>query len=153
VFDGTEFTISDVYTVDTEFIDFGWPRRQDLQLALIDDRFYFFEDCGDPAQQTPTPIPVEQLDPDGDGFYYVHQGPGDSEDFQVPTMFRITYTGSASACGFQLLDAATGEEVRYVAGLDGGGIKRIVLSEPLSTVYISDVLGCQGGVLQVGPNP
>ncbi len=153
VFDGVEFSFQDVYTVDVEIADFGWTRREDLRLVKVDDRFYLLQDCGDPITTTTTTVPIEQLDPDGDGFYYVHRGSGDSEDFVVPAEFRITYTGLSSTCGFQLLNSETRKEIRYVAGLDGGGIKRLILSDPLTTAYISDVLGCFGGALQVGPNP
>lgn len=153
VFDGTTFEFSDVYTLDIEFIDFGWDRRQDMQLALIDDRYYYFQDCGDAAVMTTTTVDVALLDPDDDGFYFVHRAPADSEDFLVPSNFRITYTGTDSTCALQLLDPETGKELVYVTGLAGGGVKRIILTDPISTAYMSDILGCRGGELQVGPNP
>lgn len=152
-FDGVMFTFEDVYIVDAGFVDFGQTRRQDFRLARVGNRFYFFQDCGDPVVVTTTTIDPNLLSIDENGFYYVHRGPGDSEDFVVPGMFRITYTGTASTCSFQLVDAETGTEVRYVTGLEGGGIRRMVMSEPLTTVYITDVLGCSRGELQVGPNP
>lgn len=153
IFDGTSFNYAGVYTLDIVFIDFGSARRQDMQIALIDDRYYFFHDCGDAAVTTTTMVEVELLDPDGDGLYFVHTAPADSEDFQVPSNFRVTYTGTDSTCAFQLLDPETGGELVYVTGLAGGGMKRVFLSDPLSTAYISDVLGCRGGALEVGPNP
>lgn len=152
-FDGVRFTFENVYTVDIEVVDFNRTRRQDLRLVQIDDRFYLFEDCGDPLVTTTSTIAMSQLDPDNDGFYYVHRGPGDSEDFVVPSIFRITYTGSDSTCEFPLRDTSTGTEVAYVTGLEGGGIRRLVLPDPTTTMYMSDLLGCDGGVLQVGPNP
>lgn len=152
-FDGVMFTFEDVYTVDVDVVDFNRTRRQDLQLGRIGDRFYFFQDCGDPLVVTTSTIALSRLDPDDDGFYYVHRGPGDSEDFLVPSLFRITYTGSDSTCGFQLTDSATGKEIAYVTGLQGGGIRRIVLPDPTTTLYMSDLLGCEGGALEVGPNP
>lgn len=152
-FDGVIFTFPEVYTVDVDFVDFGSSRRQDMQLGRVGDRLYFFLDCGDPVVTTTSTVDAEQLDPDGDGFYYVHLGAGDSEDFLVPAMFRVTYTGSASPCAFQLLDSATGDELDYVTGLEGGGLKRIILPDPMTTVYVSDVLGCGDGQLQFGPNP
>jgi hypothetical protein len=153
IFDGVEFSFEDVYAVDVDFIDFDRTRREDLQVARVGDRFYYFPDCGDPVAATTPTVDVALVDPDGDGFYYVHGGAADSEDFQVPAIFRITYTGSSSTCSFQLLDSATGAEVIYVTGLEGGGMKRIVLSEQMSSVYVSDVLGCSGGEVQIGPNP
>ncbi len=152
IFDGATFDFSAVYTLDIEFVDFGWTRRQDMQLALVDDRYYYFQDCGEAASVTTTTVDVALLDPDGDGLYFVHRAPADSEDFLVPAMFRITYTGTDSTCAFALLDSA-GEELVYVIGLEGGGLKRIILPEPTSTAYMSDILGCRGGELQVGPNP
>lgn len=152
-FDGTEFAFTDVYTADVDFVDFGSTRRQDLRLARVGDRFYLFLDCGDPIATTSTTFDLDLLETDEDGFYYIHSGPGDSEDILVPAMFRITYTGTASTCSVALMSSETGEELLYVTGLEGGGMKRIVLSEPLNTVYIADVLGCGGGELQFGPNP
>lgn len=152
-FDGTEFAFTDVYTVDVDFVDFGSTRRQDLRVARVGDRFYLFLDCGDPIATTSTTLDPDLLETDDDGFYYVHSGSGDSEDILVPAMFRITYTGSSPTCSLALMSPETGEELLYVTGLEGGGMKRIVLSEPLNPVYISDVLGCGGGELQVGPNP
>jgi hypothetical protein len=152
-FDGVEFSFEDVYRVDVDLVDFDRTLRQDLYLARVGDRLYYFPDCGDPvATKTPT-VDVALVDPDDDGFYYVHGCAGDSEDFLVPAMFRFTYTGSSSTCSFQLLDSTTGAEVIYVAGLEGGGMKRIVLSEQMSSVYVSDVLGCSGGEVEIGPNP
>ena len=153
VFDDDTFTFEDVRTVDVEFVDFGRTRRQDMRLAQIENRYYFFQDCGEPLISTGPIVDEDALDPDGDGFYYVHVGAGDSEDFTVPEMFRITYTGSASTCTFALVDSAAGSEVRYITGLENGGMKRVVLADPLTTLYISDVIGCGGGSLQVGPNP
>lgn len=152
-FDGQLFTFEEVYAVDVDIVDFDRVRRQDMYLARIGDRLYFFQDCGQPLVGTTTTIDPAELDPDGDGAYYVHSGAGDSEDFVVPDLFRVTYTGTDSTCAFQLLSADTGDEVRYVGGLDGGGIKRFTLPDPLTTVYVSDVLGCAGGELRFGPNP
>jgi len=153
IFDGTTFDFAGVYTLDIEFIDFGSTRRQDMQLALIDDRYYYFHDCGEATVTTTTTVDVELLDPDGDGLYFVHRAPADSENFLVPSNFRVTYTGTDSTCAFQLLDPETGGELVYVTGLAGGGLKRVFLENPLSTAYISDILGCRGGALEVGPNP
>ena len=157
-FDSATFTFEDVYTIDVDIVDFGFTRRQDMHLARIDNRLFLFEDCGDPLEPivtttTTMAIDMDVFDPDDDGLFYVHSGSGDSNDFLVPAMFRVTYTGSATTCAFQLLDAATGTEVRYVTGLDEGGFKRIVLPNPMTTVYVSDVLGCRGGTLEFGPNP
>lgn len=152
-FDGRSFTFEDVYVVDVDIVDFDRTRRQDMYLGRIGDRFYFFQDCGDPIVRTTTTIDEAALDPDGDGAYYIHFGAGDSEDFVVPETFRVTYTGTASTCAFQLLNSDTGDEVRYVTGLEGGGIKRFVLPDTVTTVYVSDVLGCAGGALRFGPNP
>ena len=152
-FDGAMFTFEEVYTVDVDVVDFNRTRRQDLQLGRIGDRFYFFQDCGDPLVVTTSTIAMSRLDPDDDGFYYVHRGPGDSEDFLVPSLFRITYTGPDSTCEFPLRDSATGREVMYVTGLEGGGMRRIALPDSTTTLYMSDLLGCEGGVLEVGPNP
>jgi hypothetical protein len=153
-FDGFEFAFADVYTVDVDFVEFGSTRRQDMQLARVGGRFYVFLDCGDPLiATTSTTLDRDRLETDEDGLFYVHRGSGDSEDILVPAMFRITYTGTASTCSLALMNAETGKELLYVTGFEGSGLKRIVLSEPLNTVYIADVAGCGDGELQVGPNP
>lgn len=153
VFDGTDFDFAEVYTLDIEFTDFGAARRQDMQLAQIEDRYYYFLDCGEPAVVETTEIDVALVDPDGDGLYFVHSAPSDSEDFAVPVNFRITYTGTDPTCSFALLDPETGNELVYVTGLQGGGMKRIVFSDPITEAYMSDILGCSDGELLVGPNP
>ncbi len=94
------------------------------------------------------------LDADGDGIYFTHDGQGDSEDFLVPPMLRVNYTGSYQTCAFDLLESSTGNRLDFVSGLDGGGFVRMNLSISQPTlVYVSDVIGCRGGELQFGPNP
>ena len=139
--------------MDVDIVDFNRTRRQDLQLGRIGDRFYFFQDCGDPLVITTSTIALSRLDPDDDGLYYVHRGPGDSEDFLVPSLFRITYTGFDSTCEFSLRRSESGREVLYVTGLDGGGFRRIVLPDPSTTLYMAELVGCTRGALEVGPNP
>jgi hypothetical protein len=95
-----------------------------------------------------------ELDPDGDGIYYTHVGSGDSEDFLVPPMSRVTYTGTGETCAFDLVASASGDKLDFVSGLGGGGFVRMNLSISGPTeVFVSDVIGCRGGELQFGPNP
>ena len=92
------------------------------------------------------------LDPDGDGFYYVHSGQGDSEAFVVPDTFRVTYTGSSSTCALDIANPRTGAQYEFVSGLDGGGFERVFLDSDLNLVYVADIIGCRGGRLEFVPN-
>lgn len=100
----------------------------------------------------PTDEELAALDPDGDGLYYVHAGQGDSESFQVPSRFRITYTGTSPTCAVYIVEASSGEELEWVSNLDGGGFSRVFLSDPLTEIYLGDIIGCRNGSLQVGPD-
>lgn len=72
----------------------------------------------------------------------------------VPPAFRITYTGSGTTCAVDIADSATGETLKSVFSLHGGGFVRVFLDTAVvSTVFISDIIGCRGGRLNVGPNP
>ena len=92
------------------------------------------------------------LDPDGDGFYYVHSGQGESEAFVVPDTFRVTYTGSSSTCALDIANPRTGAQYEFVSGLGGGGFERVFLDSDLNLVYVADIIGCRGGRLEFVPN-
>ena len=90
------------------------------------------------------------LDPDGDGFYYIHTGTGDSEDFRLPARFRVTYTGTDSTCAFDIASSITGEDIESIGDLAGGRMRRVTLNFT-DDVYITDFIGCEGGEIQFGP--
>lgn len=92
-----------------------------------------------------------EVDPDGDGVYYTHSGSVDSESFAVPARLRVTYTGSAGTCAFDLISDATGSEIDYVSGLGDGGFKRVFVKSR-SVVFAGGILGCDGGELIFGPD-
>ena len=97
----------------------------------------------------------ERLEPDGDGLYFVHSGQGDSEDFEVPGVFRVTYTGTSRTCALDISDPGTGEELEFVSSLDGGGFQRVFLDtsvDDISLVYIAGVIGCRNGRVEIGPD-
>ena len=92
------------------------------------------------------------LDPDGDGFYYVHSGQGESEAFVVPDTFRVTYTGTSPTCALDIANPRTGAQYEFVSGLGGGGFQRVFLDSDLNLVYVADIIGCRGGRVEIGPD-